>query len=186
MPSPLSDKSLLRRYCGGDAAAAVELHDRYARRMRGLAKKHLNATLAARIDVDDIVQSALGSFFRNACKGLYQVPESGELWRLLAAITRHKLNHARVRHLAAKRDIRKTVPSVDGIGSPASFAEQLACELKLSIDELLVDYSAIERRIVELRIEGHEIDRIAEVVVRSRRTVERVLQQFRSDLCREL
>lgn len=181
-----SDQSLMRRFRGGDAGAAAQLHDRYSRRMRGLAKRRLDPALAARVDVEDIVQSALGSFFRAASKGLYEVPESGELWQLLAAITRHKLHHARARHLAAKRDARRTVAAADALDATAQLADQLAAELKLSIDEVLAAYNGIERRIVELRIEGYEIEQIADRVARSRRTVERVLQGFRSDLCRDL
>lgn len=183
MASQPSDRSLMRRFRTGDANAAAELHDRYSRRLRGLAKKRLDPALAARVDVEDIVQSALGSFFRQARAGLYRAPPSGELWQLLSAITRHKLNHVRAKHLAAKRDARKTVAVVD---AATNVAEQLASELKMSIDEIVLDYSEIERRIVELRIEGYEIEQIAIRVARSRRTVERVLQEFRSDLTRAM
>lgn len=183
MASQPSDQSLMRRFRTGDATAAAQLHDRYARRLQGLAKKRLDPALAARVDVEDIVQSALGSFFRKATAGLYRAPPSGELWQLLSAITRHKLNHARAKHLAAKRDARKTVAVVD---AAKDVAEQLAAELKMSIDDVVAEYSDIERRIVDLRIEGHEIEQIAVRVARSRRTVERVLQEFRNDLARAI
>lgn len=181
-----SDRSLIRRYRDGDAAAAVLLHERYSRRMRGLVKGRLDRVLSSRVDIEDVIQSALGSFFRVASKGLYDVPPDGEIWQLLATITRHKLNHARVRHLAAKRDVRRTVSAPDGVDAAAAVAEQLAAELRLSVEEVTADYSDVERRIVGLRIEGHGIDEIAEHVSRSRRTIERVLQGFRNDLSRTL
>jgi RNA polymerase sigma-70 factor (ECF subfamily) len=184
MAAQPSDRSLIRRLREGDNRAAAELHDRYSRRMRGLARRRLDPALSARVDVEDIVQSALASFFRAASKGLYQAPASGELWQLLSAITRHKLNHARSRHLAAKRDARRTVAATDAIRASTNLAEQLASELKLSIDELVQEYSAVERQIVQLRIEGHEVEQIADRVARSRRTVERVLHGFRNDLRR--
>jgi RNA polymerase sigma factor (sigma-70 family) len=186
MDTQPTDKALMRRFQDGDTRAAAALHDRYSPRMRGLARVRLDPALSARLDVEDIVQSALASFFRAVSKGVYQVPPSGELWQLLAAITRHKLNHARMRHLAAKRDARRTVAAMEAIDQSSGVVDQLAVELRLSIDEVVADYSEVERRIVELRIEGHEVEQIAERVARSRRTVERVLHGFREDLKREL
>lgn len=185
-----SDRSLIRRLQGGDAAAAAMLHERYSRRMRGLVKVRLDPVLASRVDVEDVVQSALGSFFRVASKGLYEVPPSGEIWQFLAAITRHKLNHARVRHLAAKRDVRRTVSApinateASDVAATREVADQLAAELRWSIEEVTADYTDVERRIVALRIEGHDVEQIAARVSRSRRTVERVLHAFRNDLSR--
>jgi RNA polymerase sigma factor (sigma-70 family) len=186
MDTKPTDRSLMRRFQNGDSRAAAALHDRYSARMRGLAKVRLDPALATRVDVEDIVQSALASFFRAVSKGVYQVPPSGELWQLLAAITRHKLNHARMRHLAAKRDVRRTVAAMEALDQSACVADQLAIELRLTIDEVVADYTEIERRIVELRIEGYEVEQIAERAARSRRTVERVLHGFREDLKRAL
>ena len=50
------------------------------------------------------------------------------------------------------------------------------------IEELLEGMPAANRRMIELRIEGYEVAEITEQVQRSKRTVERVLQGFRSRL----
>ena len=50
------------------------------------------------------------------------------------------------------------------------------------IEDLLREMAEAHRRIIELRIEGHEVGDIAASVQRSKRSVERVLQDFRARL----
>ena len=50
------------------------------------------------------------------------------------------------------------------------------------IEDLLEDLPEAHRRMIELRIEGHEVNEIATAVQRSKRSVERVLQDFRKRL----
>jgi DNA-directed RNA polymerase specialized sigma24 family protein len=50
------------------------------------------------------------------------------------------------------------------------------------IEELLEGMPAANRQMIELRIEGYEVAEITEKVQRSKRTVERVLQGFRTRL----
>jgi eukaryotic-like serine/threonine-protein kinase len=76
----LSDRSLLQHYQDGDQDAARELYARYARRLRGLARAQIAPDLTPWIDVEDLVQSVFGSFFRRASRGDYDVPA----WFLLA------------------------------------------------------------------------------------------------------
>ena len=54
------------------------------------------------------------------------------------------------------------------------------------IDEHLSDLPPGQRKMVELRIEGHEVSDIATRTERSRRTVERVLQRFRDRLAKTI
>jgi DNA-directed RNA polymerase specialized sigma24 family protein len=54
--------------------------------------------------------------------------------------------------------------------------------LQLVVKEAMERLPAYYRRIVELRIEGYELEEIAAQVQRAKRTVERVLQQFREAL----
>src|SRR2546423_1125766 len=54
--------------------------------------------------------------------------------------------------------------------------------LQLAIDEALEKLPPLHRTMVELRIRGHEIAEIAEQVGRSKRTVERNLQDTRKKL----
>jgi DNA-directed RNA polymerase specialized sigma24 family protein len=50
------------------------------------------------------------------------------------------------------------------------------------VEELLQDLPEAHRKIIELRIEGHEVNEIATAVQRSKRSVERELQEFRQRL----
>jgi DNA-directed RNA polymerase specialized sigma24 family protein len=50
------------------------------------------------------------------------------------------------------------------------------------VEEVLNRQPGVNKAMVELRIEGYEIAEIAEKTQRSRRTVERVLQEFRTKL----
>ena len=58
--------------------------------------------------------------------------------------------------------------------------------LRLVVGEILESHPEVYRRIVQMRIDGHEVAQIAERVQRSRRTVERALQEFREQLQRSL
>src|SRR5262249_40685711 len=85
--------ALVKRWTEGDERAAAELVNRYTGRLLALARSHLSAKLAARLDPEDVVQSAYRSFFADARDDRFVLKRSGDLWRLLAAITLHKLQH---------------------------------------------------------------------------------------------
>ena len=58
--------------------------------------------------------------------------------------------------------------------------------LRLVVSELLARMPVKQQQIVTLRVDGHRVEEISTAVGRSRRTVERVLQQFRRKLKQEL
>jgi DNA-directed RNA polymerase specialized sigma24 family protein len=105
MADPEAAKDLVQRWRAGDEAAAGELHRRYAQRLWRLADRHMGQLLSRRVDPDDIVQSALGSFFRRTAQGEYSISHSGALWQLLVRITVNKARQQGERHRAAKRDV---------------------------------------------------------------------------------
>src|SRR5947208_2188580 len=98
---------LMARWRDGDQAAAEELFRRYAERLLGLVRTRLSARLARHVDPEDVVQSAYRSFFSGARAGRYVLQRSGDLWRLLVAITLHKLQQQVEHHTAEKRDFRQ-------------------------------------------------------------------------------
>ena len=106
-----SDRSLLRRFRGGQPDAATELYLRYAERLRALADKQCAPDLAPRLDPDDIVQSVFRTFFRRAAGGQYDVPEGEDLWKLFMVIALHK-----VRSAAAFLRAAKSAPITGGMG----------------------------------------------------------------------
>jgi RNA polymerase sigma-70 factor (ECF subfamily) len=181
----LSDSSLLRRVRLGNQDAATHLYLRYAERLRGLARAECSADLARRVDVDDIVQSVFKSFFRGVRQGFYEVPAGEELWKLFLVIALNKIRAKGAFHRAAKRDVRLTV----GEEFLAQYTKNNQDRdsdalgvLQLVIDEMLEELPAHQRAIVIHRIEGYEVAEIATRTGRSKRTVERVLQNFRVQL----
>lgn len=183
--SGLTDGSLLRRFRTGDQDAATAIYVRYARRLQSLAARQAGDDLSPRFDAEDVVQSVFRTFFRRASAGYYEVPAGEELWRLLLVLSLHKVRDLAVHHRAQKRDVSRTW-SVDNADSPAgelTADDRLAYDsLRLVVAGLVSDLPESNRRIVDLRIEGHEVDEIAKRSGRSKRTVERTLQQFRDRL----
>jgi RNA polymerase sigma-70 factor (ECF subfamily) len=183
--SALSDASLLRRFRSGEQDAATTLYRRYARRLHALATRQTGTDLAARFDPEDVVQSVFRTFFRRAAAGFYQVPAGDELWGLLLVLALHKVRDLAVFHRAKKRDVAKTwqVDESDEENQRLSVDDRVAFQsLKLVIEEVIRDLPAPNRKIIELRIEGHEVAEIAGETERSKRTVERTLQIFREKL----
>lgn len=176
---------LLVRYRDRDQAAAEELFRRYAERLTALARSRLSSALAARVDPEDVVQSAYRSFFRLARDGGVELHESGDLWRLLARITLRKVCRTARRHRADCRSVEREQPGEDDALSHGPTPEDAAALL----DELraaLAPLSPLQRRIVELRLHGHEAEAIAEQVGRSARTVRRTLTAVGAELQRRL
>jgi RNA polymerase sigma-70 factor (ECF subfamily) len=181
-----SDETLLRRFRGGTADAATMLYFRYAEQLRTLAASRLSPQLAARVDADDIVQSVFRTFFRRAELGQYEVPDGEDLWKLFLVITLNKIRKAGAYHRAARRDVGRTpqTPTDEGIapeGPGGSDANALTV-LRLVIEEILLELPESARVIVERRVEGYEVAEIAASVQRSKRSVERVLREFRQRL----
>ena len=180
-----SDRSLLRRLSGGSEDAATELYLRYATRLHALAAAQCSPDLARRVDPEDVVQSVFRTFFRRAVRGEYEVPAGEELWKLFLVIALNKIRAIGTHHRAAKRDVRRTAPAdaLEFAGPAAARPDEAALTLlRLTVEELLDSLPAAQRRIVELRIAEHDVREIARLTGRSKRTVERVLQQFRTRL----
>ena len=184
-----SDRTLLRRFRAGDEDAATALYRRYAERLAQLARTQTDRRLAPRFDSQDVVQSVFRTFFRRAAKGHYDVPDGEALWKLLLVIALNKIRSLAERHQAARRNVENT-RSLEGIGAEASATvdndELPYLALKWTIEEAASELPPLKQDMVWLRIEGHDVATIAERTGRSKRTVERTLQQFRERLERVL
>jgi RNA polymerase sigma-70 factor (ECF subfamily) len=180
-----SDRSLLRRFRGGQPDAATELYLRYAARLRALTAGQAAPDLAPRLDPDDIVQSVFRTFFRRAAKGQYDVPEGEDLWKLFMIIALNKIRSAATFHRAARRDVRVTATGLSATSTDPHLTapdEMALTTLRMVIDELLGALPPSMRVIVELRVEGYTVEEIAQRTHRSRRSVERALHEFRARL----
>jgi RNA polymerase sigma-70 factor (ECF subfamily) len=184
-PGTASDRSLLRRLQHGQADASTELYLRYADRLLALAAAQTAPDLARRIDPEDIVQSVFRTFFRRASLGHYTIPDGEEIWKLLLVIALNKVRALGAFHRAAKRDVRRTFGGEafdQAAESQSGRGDDALSLLRMVVEELLQSQPEAHRRMIELRIEGYEVNDIAAAVERSKRSVERVLQDFRQKL----
>src|SRR5262249_30496366 len=141
------------------------LFRRYADRLIALARSRLPGKLARRVDPEDVVQSAYRSFFADARAGRYDPERGGDLWRLLVAITLHKLRDQLDRHAAAKRSVaaERNFGSEDSLhrlqqylaADKPSPAQALA--MVDAVETIMRELTSDHRRILELRLQGHNL-----------------------------
>jgi RNA polymerase sigma-70 factor (ECF subfamily) len=173
---------LLWRSREGDQDAATELYARYATRLSALVQRQCSADLARSAGVEDLVQSVFGSFFRRICQGYYDVPDGDELWKVLLVIALHKIRGKATYLHAAKRDAHRTVDGEEArrrLELEVNAEDSQVAFLRLAVDEILERLPAGNRQMTKLRIEGYEVAEVARETGRSRRSVERILQDTR-------
>ncbi len=180
----MNSQELLQLYQSGQTEAATAIFDRYVARLIALARRRIGPKLQRRVDAEDVVQSAYRSFFIHAKDGEYQLAESGDLWRLLAGITLHKLGRQIERQTAAKRSVAREEPAdlaAANVAAPEpSAAEVIAVveELQLAIRNLSPD----ERQALTANLQGQSIEEISGVIGKSGRTVRRILASAKRQL----
>ena len=181
--------NLLARWRAGDEAAAAELFRRYADQLIALARSRMPQQLAPRLDAEDVVQSVYRSFFAAAREGRYVLKRGGDLWRLLVSITLHKVFNQLGHNAARKRALRREQRFKDG----EEFAQREghlllrepspmeAAALTDELEQVMRPLDPLQRRVLELRLQGYTLDEIAAETGYSQRTVCRTL-----DLVKEL
>ena len=180
-----SDHVLLDRFRTGEQAAATEIYARYAERLEALVCAQTAADLRIRFDPEDVVQSVFRTLFRRVAHGLYDVPAGEELWQLLLVLALNKTRKLASYHRAQKRDVSKTYGSdklEHSLQQSDGRDENAHHVLRLIVEDLVSDLPESHRQIVHLRIEGYRTEDISRTTERSKRTVERVLQEFRQKL----
>jgi DNA-directed RNA polymerase specialized sigma24 family protein len=184
-PNAGGDPTLFRLLREGDPDAAQALYARYAKRLRALVDRRLGPDLSARVDPDDIVQSVFRTFLRGVAERRYRVPEGQDLWGLLLVLALNKVRACGQFHRAAKRDVRLTRP-LEGPDVPSDCVVAAGADpfLHSLAQDLLQQFLPVHRQMIELRLEGYSVAEIATRTGRSRRTVERILQDCRGSLLR--
>lgn len=180
----MTDESrhLLERLAAGDTRAAQSIHDRYVERLIALARQRLSQKLAARLDPEDIVQSAYRSFFARAQNGDFVLRRAGDLWRLLASIAVHKLQRQVEHHSSQKRTVnREKSMDLDLGASREPSSDEVSQTIEL-LERFMGSRSATERQVIEMRLQGESTDAIAKKIERTERTVRRILETLRSEM----
>ncbi|MBC8290005.1 MAG: sigma-70 family RNA polymerase sigma factor [Planctomycetes bacterium] len=184
-----SAHTLVERWQSGDQSAAAELYQRYASRLWHLAERQLDDRLKRRVDGEDVVQSAMGSFFARAGKNGYSIADSSELMYLLVRITLNKVRTQAGHHRAQKRDV-----GVENALAADELAESLAedpvdSHAAALLEEVEIALRGFEERdveIVRLTLEGFSATEVAARVECSQSTVRRVMDRLGSRLKKRL
>jgi RNA polymerase sigma-70 factor (ECF subfamily) len=175
---------------GEDDGFASHVFATYSQQLLQLANDHLNSDLLGKISPEDIVQSALKSFFCRA--KLLGISESsqGMIWGLLSIITVRKCKKWENFFHCSKRDVAREVASPDdstmslpsmrpAAESPSVEDGIVATEL---IEHLLSNFTPRQQEMILLRIQGLSNEQIAENCKSSLRTVARTIAKAKSIL----
>jgi len=171
----------------GDSRAASRLFARYAERLVQLAERQLGARLSPRLDGEDVVQSALGSFFRREARGEFRVDSSSELWRLLVRLTLTKAWAKARHHTTEKRSVRAEIPNAEALITETVAREPSPDEATALVDQvdvLLRGLPELHGQVLRMRLEGQSVTELAETLGVSRQTVYRVLELLRERLAK--
>jgi RNA polymerase sigma-70 factor (ECF subfamily) len=182
---------LMTRLRSGEDEAAREVFVRFASRLAGLARRHLDARLAVKVDPEDVVQSAYKSFFVRQRGGELDVGTWDGLWGLLTMITLRKCADRAAYFHTEKRDVTREVSAASDDSAPA--LTELALNREPLPDEAAVLAETVEalfratgdpdeRAILELSLQGHTATEISEQLGRAERSVRRLREHIRKRL----
>ena len=181
------DSSKLEKSPGDDASRA--LFDQFSQRLIGLARCHLDARLKHKVDPEDVVQSAYKSFFLRYGDQTLATQGSDALWSLLTLITLRKCADRARYYRADRRDMNQEAGSPVA-GEPESWREAVSREptpehaviLAETVEQVLREVGADERRVVELSLQGYSTQEISEQLSRAERSVRRLRERVRKYL----
>jgi RNA polymerase sigma-70 factor (ECF subfamily) len=180
---------LMQRLRQGDQEAARLIFHRFAGRLIALARSRLDERLRQKVGPEDVMQSALKSFFLRHAAGQFDLDNWDSLWALLTVITLRKCGHKVEHFRAACRDVRRESAAPAGDDSAASWQaiarEPLPDEAALmaeTLGQLFAGLGADDRRIVELALQGHTPQQISESLGVLERTVYRRLERVKARL----
>ena len=175
-------RAIFDRVVDGDDEAAKELFDAYVCRLVALTRSRLSEKLRQRVDAEDIVQSAFRSFFVRAQAGQYAIGRGGDLWRLLASITRNKVLKKAEHHRQQRRALTREEAEAGLVQQAANEAQTptdfeaivLADEVELVMRRL----DAPRQQVLQMRLQGQNVAEIAAALDRSERTIRRYLDDL--------
>ena len=182
---------LMDRLRSGEDEAAREVFIRFAARLVGLARRHLDGRLAVKVDPEDVVQSAYKSFFIRQRDGTLEVGNWDGLWGVLTMITLRKCADRAAFYHAGKRDVAREIAgnTDDGPGAAAEIAldreprPDEAAALAETVEALFVAVDdPDERAILELSLQGFTATEISERLGRAERSVRRLRERIRKRL----
>lgn len=173
----------------GDQSACTDFWNDYGMQLQAVAQKQLSDRLQRRVGSDDVVQSACRTFFRRVSDGQFDLPDADSLWRLMCAITLTKARRAARDHSRQKRGLNseqyldaapagETGRKFELAGNEHTPFD--AVEFSDQMDQLLASLSPQECQVLDLKLQSHTNDEIAELINCSERTVRRLTEKIRA------
>ena len=179
-----SSGDLLSLWKSGSEEAAQILVTRYELRLMALVAARLNRKYRSAVSPEEVVQSALGSFFRVIHAGRnfsLEGDDSESAWKILATFTRRKLSRALERENAWKRGGNSERMSMDDMPLELTSLANLA-----DADDLLMDLESLlspdEKVLWEFLLVGFTQKEIAERMTVAERTIRRRITGLRERL----
>lgn len=185
--------ALMGRLKSGEDEAAREVFGRFARRLVGLARQHLDLRITRKVDPEEVVQSAYKSFFIRQRDGRLEVGSWDGLWGLLTLITLRKCADKAEHYRAGRRNVNREQLGAAGPGDDAPPLWSLAVDREPDPAEAVVlaetvealfqtAYDEDERAVLELSLQGCSSAEISEKLGRAERSVRRMRERIRSRL----
>jgi RNA polymerase sigma factor (sigma-70 family) len=181
----------------GDGQAAQALWERYYPRLVALARKKLIDVPRRVADEEDVVQSALNSFYQRAQQGQFpDLSERDELWSLLVTITARKAINQRKHQGRAKRGGNRVMDEAAFGGADAADpamanvvgsepTPEFAADVAEQLDRFMADLEDPTHCVIALwKLEGRTNPEIARHLDCSLSAVERKLRLIRRRMSR--
>lgn len=192
MTSESSISGLLRPLERGEARALRKVWETYFERLAALARQRLGGSPRRASDEDDVVLSALESFYSGVAGGRFpQLEDRNDLWRILVVITARKAQDHVLRERRQKRGGGQQTRELDEVNEGASVSPDVAQLLGQPPQPDFVAEMADEcRRLLDLldpplreialwKMEGHTVEEISQKLGCVPRSVERKLRLIR-------
>ena len=184
---------LLSRLRRNDQGAAAEIFQRFSERLVRVAARRMVGSLRRKVDPEDLVQSAFGSFFRAGPADAFELRDWESIWSLLVTIVLRKCDGRARHYLTEKRNIKREA-AMDDV--PTSLIESLSREptpeeaaaLADLVENLLSSLDEKPREVAELILQGFKADEIAPLVGLVERSVFRqqnIIRQRLAEMTRD-
>ena len=132
MPAVPPKSSIVSRLQAGTDSAAAEVDKRYRERLCRLVEREMDRRYRRKEGTEDVVQSALRTFYRRNAAGEFRIDFSSDLWHLLVKLTRRKILKRVEKLRAAKRDAKREVcPEGDDLPGREPTPEEAAIAAEL-------------------------------------------------------
>lgn len=192
MPANIGFSQIASQLRDRDGDAAEKVFRRFAVRLINLARVNLSSRVRQKVDPEDVVQSALNSFFQRQTNGQFELHDWESLWRLLVVITLRKCGRETKRFNAGQRDVRREAYCKPSNGDSRSSwnlvdknpSPQQVVQLADLVEQSMRDLIETDRNILQLRLQGYTVPEISVQAEITEFTVQAILKRIRRVICR--